>query len=43
MGLQYLRQMGLASEAVKDGVEAGIQGVDNVPGISLQHWGRRHD
>jgi len=35
MGLQYLRQMGLTSDAVKDGIEAGIQGVENVPGISL--------
>ncbi len=35
MGLQYLREMDLESQAVKDGKQAGVNGVDDEPGISF--------
>lgn len=35
MGLQYLRQMELPSQAVKDGKAAGLPEVEAVPGISF--------
>ncbi len=35
MGLQYLSQMNLESQAIKDGKHAGVQGIESTKGISF--------
>ena len=35
MGLKYLAEMGLHSQAVKDGRDAGVEAVDAAPGVAL--------
>ena len=35
MGLKYLADMGLHSQAVKDGRQAGVEAVDQAPGVAL--------
>ena len=35
MGLKYLTEMGLHSQAVKDGRQAGVEAVDQGPGVAL--------